>query len=227
MDQIQLGTDTTFADNPENRCLCVLVLDTSGSMAGEPIAQLNAGLVALKDELMSDPLAQKRVEIAIVTFGPVTELQTSVTAENFVPPSLSASGDTPMGAALLKAVEIVDGRKQAYRSAGVKYYRPWIMLITDGGPTDVNQPTWADGTARVRDGVEKKAFAFFPIGVEGAQMEKLASISQSVTPIKLKGLQFRDLFKWLSSSLKSVSQSRPGEDVQLVNPTTPSGWGTV
>src|SRR6185437_8634552 len=89
MDQIQIGTES-FATNPENRCLCVLVLDTSASMAGEPITQLNSGLVALKDELMADALAQKRVELSIVTFGPVNELQSCVTAENFVPPALIA-----------------------------------------------------------------------------------------------------------------------------------------
>ena len=60
-----------FALNPEPRCPCLLLLDTSGSMQGAPIAELNAGLVTLKDELMADALAAKRVEIAIVTFGPV------------------------------------------------------------------------------------------------------------------------------------------------------------
>lgn len=226
MDQIQIGTES-FATNPENRCLCVLVLDTSASMAGEPITQLNSGLVALKDELMADALAQKRVELSIVTFGPVNELQSCVTAENFVPPALVADADTPMGAALVKAVEIVEARKQAYKSNGVKYYRPWIMLITDGAPTDKNQAPWIDAVAKIREGQEKKALAFFPIGVEGADMETLASISPSATPIKLKGVRFRDLFKWLSSSLKSVSQSRPGEEVKLENPATPTGWGTV
>jgi uncharacterized protein YegL len=176
MEQITLGTNE-FAGNPEPRCLCVLVLDTSGSMEGLPIEQLNAGLIALKDSLMSDVLAQKRVEISIVTFGPVAEIQTCITAENFVPPTLTAQNLTPMGAALEKALEIVDTRKQIYKSAGVKYFRPWIMLITDGGPTDREKPEWPDSIAKVRAGLEKKSFAFFPIGVENADMETLASIS--------------------------------------------------
>ena len=65
------GFADDFADNPEPRCPCVLLLDTSGSMQGDPIDQLNAGIRAFKTELMADSLALKRVEISIVTFGPV------------------------------------------------------------------------------------------------------------------------------------------------------------
>lgn len=226
MDQITFGTDS-FAQNPESRCLCVLVLDTSASMAGDPINELTAGLLELKNQLMADPLAQKRVEISIVTFGPVAETQSCVSVENFVPPLLEAQSDTPMGEALVKAVEIVETRKQAYRDAGVKYYRPWIMLITDGEPTDEGETIWDTAKQNIQAGLSKKSFAFFPIAVEGANLATLGSIAPAVTPLKLKGLSFRELFRWLSSSLKSVSQSRPGEAVALINPTTPSGWATV
>ena len=60
-----------FADNPEPRCPCLLLLNTSSSMMGAPIKELNEGLVAFKDELMADQMAPKRVEVAIVKFGPV------------------------------------------------------------------------------------------------------------------------------------------------------------
>jgi hypothetical protein len=69
-EQIPFGT-TEFADNPEPRCPCLLLLDVSGSMKGQPITELNAGLTTFKDELAADALAMKRVEVGIVTFGPV------------------------------------------------------------------------------------------------------------------------------------------------------------
>ena len=89
-----------FADNPEPRCPCLLLLDVSTSMDGAPIDELNAGLVSLRDELQADQLALKRVEIGIVTFGPPKTELPFESATVFTPPKLVAEGDTPMGAAL-------------------------------------------------------------------------------------------------------------------------------
>ena len=60
-----------FPGNPSQRCPCLLLLDVSASMAGQPIQELNSGLILLKDELSADPLASRRVQIGLVTFGPV------------------------------------------------------------------------------------------------------------------------------------------------------------
>lgn len=217
----QLDLSVEFATNPEPRCACVLLLDVSGSMSGRPIDALNEGLRAFAADLSTDSLASQRVEVAIVTFGGngVTVEQDFVTASGFEPRRLSASGGTPMGAAIEKAIDMVDTRKQAYRENGIVYYRPWVFLITDGEPTD----DWKQAAARVHTAEEANGLAFFAVGVEGANIDVLSKIATR-TPLQLDGLKFVELFVWLSRSQRAVSTSKPGDQTAL---PTVDGWAVV
>jgi uncharacterized protein YegL len=188
-------------------------------MNGAPISELNAGLASFKEELSGDSLAMKRVEVSVITFGPVTLEVPFQTAAMFQPPQLRAQGDTPMGEAIRQGLELLRQRKGDYRSNGVSYYKPWVFLITDGAPTD----DWQQAAAEVREGEASKNFAFFAIGVHGANMDTLRQISVR-QPLSLDGLKFRELFAWLSGSLASVSRSTPGTEVLLL---PPSGWTSV
>jgi Mg-chelatase subunit ChlD len=125
-----------FAENPEPRCACVLLLDTSGSMSGPPIDALNDGLKAFEQDIKKDGIARKRVEIAIVTFGDqgVQKVQDFVTVDEFTAPHLSVGGSTPMAGAIKLGLDMIRDRKQEYNDAGILSFRPWIFMITDGGP---------------------------------------------------------------------------------------------
>ncbi|MCK5901670.1 MAG: hypothetical protein KAG28_00860 [Cocleimonas sp.] len=217
-EQIPFGTDN-FADNPEPRCPCLLLLDTSYSMQGAPIEALNKGLIAYKDELSADSLAMKRVETALVSFGPTQVENDFCTAHDFDPPTLEPKGYTPMGEAITQGLEMIRQRKETYRQNGISFYRPWVFLITDGEPTD----EWHHTTALIEAGENSKAFAFFAVGVDGANMEILKQISVR-EPLKLDGLKFKALFIWLSNSMKAVSQSVPGDVVAI---KSPEGWAEV
>ena len=236
-----------FAENPEPRVACVLLLDISGSMdtvvadagpdTGEVVQRdggtyrvvaggttridlLNEGLRTFKEMLSADTLASKRAEIAIVTFGGVVTIaQEFLTAENFHPPRFEATGATSMGQAIATGLQMVAQRKQTYRANGISYYRPWVFLITDGAPTD----EWKLAAQQVKQGEDAKSFAFFTVGVEGSDFDLLAQISRR-SPLKLKGMNFRELFVWLSQSMQSVSKSTPGDEVPLPPPT---GWAVV
>lgn len=228
MDQVPFGISALsqseiFAENPEPRVPCLLVLDVSQSMSGEPIRQLNDGLNSFKEELMSDALAAKRVEPAIITFGADVRLASDFgTADSFVPPMLSTSGSTPMGAAVDLAIDSIRLRKELYRTNGIAYYRPWIFLISDGAPTD----EWQQAAARAVQAQNEKAFSLFAVGVQGADLETLSKFSTRQA-LSLNGLRFREMFVWLSGSLKQVSRSSPGDAVPLSNPATPDGWAVA
>lgn len=196
--------------NPEPRCPCVLLLDTSYSMDGQPIQELNAGLVTFREDLGKEELTLMRVEVAIITFGSTAQLvQDFVTARQFTPPTLTVSGNTPMGEGINMALDLLDRRKQGYKANGLPYYRPWVFLVTDGAPTD----DWKVAAQRVQSAEAKKKVLFFTVGVQGADMSILQQINPQRSPIALQGLAFRELFLWFSASMRSVSHANVGSEV--------------
>jgi len=210
-----------FVENPENRCPVILLLDTSGSMSGQPIQELNRGLAAFKEDVLKDSQASLSVEVAMITFGSIAKLiQDFVTIDQFTPPVLEVDGLTPMGAAIEYALDFLENRKQTYKDNGILYYRPWVFLITDGAPTD----SWDSAAQRLREAEAQSRLSFFAVGVKDADMNILKQISPPERPpVMLNGLDFRELFVWLSASMKRVSSGKVGQAVAL----PAMGWGQI
>src|ERR1019366_7984381 len=185
VDQVEIGNPT------QPHCATVLLLDTSGSMAGEKIAHLNEALKSFKEETLKDDLARKRVDLAVLAFGGSVQLmQDFCSVEDFEPPVLSAGGGTPLGEAILKAADMLEERKRQYKQQGIEIGRPWIFLLTDGAPTDMEpgDSTWNQVATRVHAGEAEKKFLFFAVAVEPADTGTLAQIApQNRPPVKLIG----------------------------------------
>lgn len=212
-----------FVENPENRCPVILLLDTSGSMAGEPIAALTAGLTDFKAAVLQDEQAALRVDVAIVTFGPVQLVQDFVTIDQFVPPNLQAQGLTPMGEAITYALDLLEKRKITYRNNGIQYYRPWVFLITDGAPNP--DSPWQRAAEQIKTAEQQRKLSFFAVGVQGADMATLSQIvPPERPPLLLKGLDFKSMFEWLSDSMVRVSSSTVGGEMVVLPPV---GWGQI
>ncbi|KAB8038148.1 vWA domain-containing protein [Janthinobacterium aquaticum] len=218
--------DVALVDNTEQRTPLVLVLDCSGSMDGPLINMLNEGLALLEEELKSDVIASKRVRILVIEFGAHDEALVASNwcdAMDFTAPRLEASGTTPTGHAVELALAEIEQEKQRFRSAGVAYTRPWLFLMSDGEPTDNFQAA----AQMARRAEQDNKVAIFPIAVgDQANTEVLGQFSsRGERGVKqLRGLQFRELFLWLSASMQVVSQSRPGQQAQLAST---DGWSVV
>lgn len=212
-----------FVENPEPRCPVILLIDTSQSMSGKRINQLNSGIAIFKQEVERDTTASLRVEVAIITFNDsVQTVQDFVTIDQFYPPKLVANGLTAMGQGIGLAIDKVEQRKSIYKENGTQYYQPWVFLITDGAPTD----DWKESAQRVKQAVAENKLSFFAVGVQGADMNKLRQIaSPSIPPVRLDGLKFKEMFRWLSNSMKRVSGNKVNDGEVDLPPI--KGWARV
>ncbi len=201
-----------LVENPTPRVPICLVLDVSGSMDGAPIKELEQGVEMFFNAIRDDEVARYSAEISIITFGGVAKTALDFfSIERQEVPSFYANGGTPMGEAVNLALDMLEHRKSEYKTAGVDYYQPWLVLMTDGEPTD----DISRAASRVMDMVESKRLSIFPIAIGSANLDNLAMLSPGRPPLKLSGLNFKEFFLWLSRSVSRVSQSTPGESVPL------------
>ena len=212
-----LGDDLFL--NTERRCPVILVQDTSSSMR-QVIAEVNQGISDLRHDLVQDPLASQRVELAVVTFGPVQLAQDFMTVDQWIPPRLIAAGSTPLGEALLFAREQLRSRRRAYQEAGIPHYRPWMWIVTDGAPTD----NWRSSLDEVRKETDAGKLEVFTIGTSTADFRVLRELSSPRPPVKLREAKYREMFLWLSQSLKPVSRAAPDAELDLM---PPGAWGDI
>ena len=219
-----MATNDFSAEEPQNyaqKTVVCFVLDVSGSMRGNPIDELNAGLDQFKNDISKDKTIADRLEVAIVTFSDKIERAVEPGLISTIKlPRLTTSGGTRLVDGAREGLALVTARKAWYKETGQPFLRPWVIVITDGEPDD-DQDVNGLG-AEVRAGTANKNFLFFAIGVEGANMRRLKDISDpSMQPAKLQGLKFSDFFKWLSASMSVVASSRDGQQVNL---PSPAGW---
>ena len=218
---------------PWQRTPCMLVLDSSGSMsetvAGKTstrIEELNRGLQMLKKELCDDETASMRVQLAVISVGGPShsaELSMDWTdAKDFQPPTLEAEGPTPLARGMRLALHHVDRQKRELNAHGIAYTRPWVMVISDGEPSD-GRDTWNAIVEECRAAEAARRYVIFPIAVEDGNLRVLQALS-STRVARLSSTRFKEYFVWLSSSLVCVSRSRPGDSVALpaIDP-----WGYV
>lgn len=196
----------------------ILLLDTSGSMNGEKIANLNEALNRFVREIQSDPNSRDRIDLAVVEFNrTVNIIQDFLPVSSIMPNfNLTADGTTHMGEGINKAIEMVKARNKLYNQVGTPIYRPWIFMITDGFPTDYD--VFPEAAKRVREEEAKGNYGhlkFWALGVDGYDSNTLHQITDRV--LKLNDIDFSTAFNWLSRSMVFISQSNVTNEAGALN----------
>ncbi len=203
-----------------------ILLDTSGSMRGEPIHSVHVGLQAMLSALRQDPYALESVHFSIITFDvqarvylPLTPLDQVRFADIDVP----QGGATFMGAALKLLIECVDRdvRKSTVNTKGD--WRPLVFLMTDGSPSDLYAFREAIPELKNRNFASILACA---AGPKARQQHLLELTDRVVTMDTMDAAAFSGFFKWVSASVAVGSTSAgvsgalslppPPPEVQLV-----------
>lgn len=226
--------------NYQKRLPAILLLDTSASMAGQKIRELNNGLKVLQqhfDPETGDPTVLRSVELALVTFGAggvnIIDLRTGrptsdvdlafVEAGQFVAPTLTTGGSTPLGPAMDLALDTLTTRKDFYKANGIPYFRPWIFLISDGAP----DRGWESAANRASQQVEGNHAIVWSIGVDGADLHTLQRFAGNRNAFPLKGTYFSELFEFISNSVSAASTSDPSNPTYNINLEDLAKWAQI
>ena len=188
-----------------------LLIDTSGSMSGEPIESVKTGVQTLVSSLRQDPYALETAYLSVITFDssaqqcvPLTELP------QFQLPSIQASGSTAMGEALALVSRCADNEVTKTTAEVKGDWKPLVFILTDGEPTD-------DLDKGVREFKTRKwGLVVACAAGAGANTSTLGRITESVVQLDTTDSNaFKAFFKWVSASVSASSKSveTAGKDI--------------
>lgn len=198
-----------------------LLIDTSGSMRGEPIESVKVGLEAMLSSLRQDPFALESVSISIITFDkevrqilPLTPLDELQLPEITTP----ESGPTHTGLALKLLCERIDAEVRRSTPDQKGDWMPILFLMTDGKPSDIQL------YREMIPEVKRRKFASIIACAAGmsAKTEPLKELTDQVYSLDtVDSTAFRSFFKWVSDSI-GIGNRSLGATTDLALPPPPA-----
>lgn len=179
-----------------------LLLDTSGSMIGEPIEQVANGVQMLVSALRQDPYALETAFLSVIEFSSTASQVVPLTELNaFQPPVFTASGATSFGDALALVADRADDEVVLTTEDVRGDWKPMVFIMTDGNPTDDWEKGW-----------QKFQQLKWGIIVGCAVNDGSVDVLQKVCGDAVVRLSTSDsgamaaFFKWVSASVSTSSQ---------------------
>lgn len=180
-----------------------LLLDTSGSMYGEPIEAVKNGVQTLISTLRSDPYALETAYLSIITFNSTAQQITPLTELAAIQqPNIDAGGCTVLGGALELLAKKVDSEITKTTAEVKGDWRPLVFLMTDGEPTD--------SIAKGLEEFKKRKFGMVVACAagQGANVNILKQITENVVQLDTAdSATIKAFFKWVSASISTSSKS--------------------
>jgi uncharacterized protein YegL len=195
-----------------------IVIDTSGSMNGEPIASVNVGLQAMVHALRQDPHALDSVHLSLITFdNEVKEIFPLTPLDQVQIPEIGCpkSGATNLGAALKLAVESIEKNVKRSTAEQKGDWRPMLFLMTDGAPSDT--ACFNEMVTKIRHGEFGKIIAC--AAGPKAKEEFLKQITDTVVSLDTTdSAAFASFFKWVSANVEQTGGATDAKTKPLPPP---------
>ena len=192
-----------------------LILDTSGSMSETikssrgmvvKIDELNNNMHSLLNTIKNDNNARIMSDICIIACGgdepKVLNGYTSVDKINYN--NVVPRGRTPLGASVQLALDLLQKRREYYRNNGIEHYKPILMIMSDGQPTEQDNVVYT-AAQRCTDAVNNEGLKVLPIGIgQSARLDILDMFSPKVKAKCIDNMDvFVQLFEMLSRSMST------------------------
>lgn len=217
--------------NNEHMSVAVL-LDTSGSVSGAQIRNIEQNINHLKQNICENAQASKCVDICIIAFDDqVRILQDWCPIKDMQPVELSAAGTTNLNGAVVAGIDKIRERSLVYAQNGVVEKKPYLIVLTDGCDTVAGNVDEAAALAakRIEQGKLKLFFLGFGYYDKNTASQLCAGNGGWCFEVKDGDYNFNDFFDFVGNSVKAASVSAPGQSLQVSTPigTDQSNVSTV
>lgn len=210
-----MGFKVEEPDNYQQKCLCLLLLDVSGSMARDnKLGLLNDAVKQMYDDIIHgkngvEPTTKDRLFVEVISFdqAPHRIQRYTLLSEATPAPVLTTRGSTTNTVRAIDfAIKEIDAHKAMLKAQGQKYYKPWLILVTDGVPSSSSEEI--NRIARVvRKETKDNHMHMIAVGVgDRVNLDMLDKLSAN-NGTMLKDYSFSKFFKWLAKSSSDVFKS--------------------
>jgi len=196
-----------------------LLLDTSGSMGGEPIEAVKNGVQIMISSLRGNPQAQETAYISVITFDSVANQIIPLTdLGSFQMKDIQATGTTALGEGLKLLSNCIDNEVTTTTPETKGDWKPLVFIMTDGVPTD----SWQNGLIEFKK--RKTGIVVACAAGIGADTSVLKQITDNVVELATADSQsIAKFFAWVTASIgvSSTKVEDSGKEVIGLNELPP------